>query len=63
MGSVPRLVLDGVSRAHARGPRASSTETERNVALYERLGFRVLERAEAGERPDDLVQRARTPQR
>jgi len=42
------LVLDGLTRAHAEGAAGFLlTETERNVALYERLGFRVQERADA----------------
>jgi GNAT superfamily N-acetyltransferase len=42
------LVLDGLARAHATGSAGFLlTETERNVALYERLGFFVVERANA----------------
>jgi ribosomal protein S18 acetylase RimI-like enzyme len=42
------LVRDGLARAHASGTAGFLlTETERNVALYERLGFGVVERTDA----------------
>lgn len=42
------LVLDGLTRAHASGTAGFLlTETPRNVVLYERLGFVVVEQADA----------------
>ncbi len=57
------LVLDGLARAHASGTAGFLlTETERNVALYERLGFRVVGREDApGGGPTIWFMRAEPP--
>jgi ribosomal protein S18 acetylase RimI-like enzyme len=42
------LVRDGLARAHASAKAGFLlTETERNASLYERLGFRIVEEADA----------------
>jgi ribosomal protein S18 acetylase RimI-like enzyme len=48
LGLGSALVRDGLMRASASGAGGFLlTETPRNVALYERLGFHVVERADA----------------
>ena len=47
-GRARRLIEHGLTRAHGRGqPAFLETSVSGNVPLYEHLGFRVIERAEA----------------